>query len=232
MKRFLLAAAIMLSAFLPAHAATQPEIGIGITHSVAQPDGVWYQQRFSHTLKLDSPAFMLGARGDVLPWLAWHADAVWLGRFTSNSQDTPNDANYSASSSTGCNGQCLPMANYIGSGTVYGVAATLEAHTQGAWQVGVEAGPFLYRHSWTMSVPNWYSSTQTGPSTFQAGAASPVHTSDVGTGLGYVAGAWVRRGNTALNVRYYADGLGFPRSGDAWPPIWRFQWVVMLVQAF
>ncbi len=231
MKTLLLA--ILASILFPVCAgAAQLEVGIGLAQANTRGDGTWYQQRFPHSLGLRSPALMIGATGNVLPGLSWHADGVYLGRYTVDSLDTPNDANYSAASPTGCNGACLPLAHYHGSGEAYGLAATLEAHTRGAWQLGIEAGPLVYERSWSISVPDWYPSVETSPGVFQAGATSPINTIDRGVSLGYVVGLSVEHSGLGLRLRYYDDGAGFPRGGDAWPPIWRGQFVLMGTDQF
>ena len=227
--RFFFACVFLLP--LSAHAA-QLELGVGIAHSRDHGDGTWYQSAFPHTLTLTSPLLQIGVVGDAAPWLRWHVDAVYLGRYAVDSLDTPNDANYNPHSPTGCNGKCLPLTRYIGSGSVWGIAATLEAHTQGAWQWGIEAGPLLYHRTWSLSVPDWYPSTQMADGTFQPGKVTPISTSDAGWTVGGVVGLSVRRKDLGVSLRYYSDGKGFPRGSDAWPPLWQGQTVLMLTYAF
>ena len=216
---------------LSAHAA-RLEIGLGIAQSRDHGDGTWYQSAFPHTRNLTSPVAEIGVVGDALPWLRWHVDAVYLGRYSVDSMDTPNDANYAPG--LGCNGACLPMTHYSGSGAIYGIAATLEAHTRGAWQWGIEAGPLLYHRDWSVQVPDWYPSEQISPRVFaQSGPMSPVNTHDAGWALGGVLGATLTHNDNALALRYYADGKGFSGHGaDPWPPLWKGQAVLMFTHTF
>ena len=213
-----------------AHAASI-EVGAGVAQSSTQGDGIWYQEGFPHTLKLRSPAFLIGVTGDLTLHLAWHVDAVSLGSYSVDSWDTPNDANYSGS---GYRGNPLPLAHYMGSGSVYGVAATLQAHTQGKWQFGMQAGPFLYRSTWKLAVPDWYPSAETAPGVFaQTGPVSPIHVSQAQWALGYTVGATLTHGPLTLALTYYADGHGFKGHGaDPWPPLWKGQTVLMLAYKF
>lgn len=224
---------ILLLGTIPLQAhALGLEIGAGMAQARDHGNGTWYQDGFPHSLKLTSPALSIGLHGDFAPWLAWHADAVYLGTYSVDSLDTPNDANYSATSPTHCNGACLPLAHYTGSGSVYGLATTLEAHTQGPWQFGIEGGPFIYHRSWSLVVPDWYPSTQTSPGVFSQGPVTPISTSDSGWALGGVVGVAIQHSGIGLSLRYYSDGKGFPRNGDPWPPIWSGQTVVTLTYRF
>lgn len=211
--------------------AAHIEVGAGLSQSRTNGNGIWYQEGFAHDLKLRSPVFMVGITGDLSPHVAWHLDAVHLGSYSVDSWDTPNDANYSGS---GYRGTPLPMAHYIGSGSVYGIAATLQAHTQGAWQFGVQGGPFLYRSNWALSVPNWYPSKQVSEGVFCAtGPIAPLSFSQSQWALGYVAGVTLQHGNIGASLSYYADGHGFSGHGaDPWPPLWKGQTVLMLTYSF
>jgi hypothetical protein len=212
------------------HAASV-EVGAGVAQARTQGNGVWYQEGFQHSLNLHSPAFLLGVTGDLTPDIAWHVDAISLGSYSVDSQDTPNDANYSGS---GYRGNALPLAHYMGSGSVYGIAATIQAHTQGKWQFGVQAGPFLYHSDWTLAVPNWYPSAETAPGVFvQTGPISPINVSQSQWALGYTVAASLKHGPLSLVLSYYADGHGFSGHGaDPWPPLWKGQTVLMILYTF
>ena len=203
--------------------AAQFEIGAGIARAQTNGNGTWYQDGFAHAMKLTQPALELGARGRLTSHMDWHVDAVSLGRYSVNSQDTPRDSNYSATSRTHCNGRCLPLANYIGSGRVLGIQALLSRHTRGAWQLGVEAGPFLYHETWRMDVPNWYP---------PSGPITPISTYGSQWAVGAVLGATLANGPWQLALRYYSDGAGFAGHAGGWPPLWRGQVLVMLSRSF
>lgn len=213
--------------------AFQWEVGAGKSFASAQGDGVWYQQAFPHALDLREAAFKVGITGEVNRHLRWHLDAVHLGRFSSDGMATPHDDNYSPSSANGCNGACLPLVRFTGSGTVGGLAATLEAHTRGPWKLGVEAGPFLYRSSWKMRVPGWYPSQQSKSGHFEA-VASPRNL-DFGAAewkVGGVVGLTFGRGPWTLSMRRYLSGASLEMGEGEWTPIWRSHTVLMVNRRF
>ena len=226
----LLAVALLAVTCPPAKAA-HIEVGLGYSQARTQGNGVWYQQGFQHTLDLQSPILLLGVTAPVNQHLSWHIDAVDLGSYSVNSQDTPNDANYSGN---GYTGNALPLANYIGSGSVYGLAATLQAHTSGAWQFGVQAGPFAYHEQWSLAVPNWYPSQQVAKGGFRVlGPVTPLAYSQSQWALGYVAGVTLKHGRFGFALDYFADGHGFAGHGaDPWVPLWKGQTVAMVTYKF
>ncbi len=229
MKKFLAILALLLP--LAAHSATV-EVGAGVARASVRQDGTWYQDRFQHTIKDKSPAFLVGVTGDFTPNLSWHLDGVYLGKYSVDSQDTPADANYLPTSPTGCNGPCLPMAHYMTSGEVYGITPTLDVHTSGEWRVGLEAGPLWYYRTWSVVVPNWYPTIQTGPSSFIAGQISPINVSDSGWALGSMIGIYVQHERVGVHLNYYSDGAQLNRAGGGWPPIWSGQFVGLITLAF
>ena len=217
-----LAVLIVLGIRLQAHAA-QIEIGAGIAHATTQGNGTWYQDGFQHTLTLTQPVVEIGLTGRLTPRMAWHVDAVSLGRYSVNSEDVLPDANYSPTAPTHCTGPCNPFANFIGSGRVYGVQALLSRYTGGSWRFGVEAGPFLYHETWRLDVPNWYT---------PSGQPFPIATDAARWAVGAVVGATVRHGPWTLALRYYADSKGFPGHAGNWPPLWSGQTALVLGYRF
>lgn len=214
--------------------AMHVEVGAGVSRALTNGDGTWYQDAFPHTLNLNSLSGMVGITGDVTEHFAYHLDGVWLGRFGENSQDTPNDGNYRKG--VGCVGKCLPMANYIGSGWIAGIAPTIEWHTTGRWRFGVEAGPWLYRETWRESVPNWYPSRMISPQVFvPTGAPRPVMIDSGQYRVSYVLGVSLERGSWGLRLRYFDDHQNFPGTGGNatnGPPLWRGQWNFMVTKEF
>jgi hypothetical protein len=231
MKIVYVTAALLLAACTPHANAASVEVGAGIAQAQTHGNGIWYQEGFAHPLKLQSPVFLLGVTGNISPRVRWHVDAVSLGTYSVDSWDTPNDANYSGS---GYRGNPLPLSHYIGSGSVYGIAATLDAHTTSYWQLGLAVGPFLYRATWNLSVPDWYPSAQGADGMFRpTGPISPINVNQSHWALGYTVGASISHGPLAITLAYYADGHGFSGHGsDPWPPLWKGQSVVMVTYKF
>ena len=218
------------------------EIGAGVAQYDHRQDGIWYQQGLPHSLGLRSPAFLFGAWGDVNPVLRWHLDAVDLGSASVDSWDTPADADYSPQTHQ-CLRNCTNLAHFIGGGRVYGIAATLEAHTSGQWQVGIEGGPWLYHSAWAVQVPNYFQAAGLPADTTPAQVAplgwmpGGVQRSTSGWALGGVIGLSLRHAGLGLSLRHYFDGRGWPihyASGitDGWPPIWTGQTVLMFTYSF
>ena len=234
-------ACVLLGIPFGAHAA-RVEVGAGVAQSSTKGDGIWYQEGLPHTLNLRSPAFLIGVTGDLTPHLAWHVDAVSLGSYSVDSWDTTADADYSPASHQ-CLRNCTNLAHFMGSGRVYGIAAMLEAHTQGRWQVGVEAGPFLYHSSWSVQVPNYFAAAGWPANTTPAQVApwgwmpGGIQRSKSSWHPGAVIGITGRYRNFAISVRRYFDGLGWPMryangSSDGWPPLWKGQTVLMIIYTF
>lgn len=219
--RYLLAALVAAWALLacaPA-SAVQFEIGAGMAHAFLQNNGTWWQEGFPHHFVLTQPFLEGGITGRLTARMDWHLDAVSLGRYAVNSWDTPRDANYNADSPTHCNGPCLPLANYIGNGRIYGVQALLARHTSGAWRWGVEGGPMLYHETWRLNVPNWYP---------PGGPITPVATYGSQWAVGAVFGVTLQHGSWTLAARYYRDDSPFPGHVGNWPPLWTSQGVLVL----
>jgi hypothetical protein len=233
MKIVYVTAALLSAACAPHANAASVEVGAGIAQAQTHGNGTWCQEGFAHTLKLQSPAFLLGVTGDISPRVRWHVDAVSLGTYSVDSWDTPVDANYNAATANHCNGTCLPLVHILGSGSVYGIAATLEAHTTGDWQLGVAAGPFLYRATWNLSVPNWQAATGSPGNVDWNSSGGVLYSYQNHWALGYTVGASISHGPLAITLAYYADGHGFAGHGsDPWPPLWKGQSVVMVTYKF
>lgn len=236
MKAIILAFAL---ASVTAHAA-QIEVGAGVAQSATNGDGTWYQQGLQHSLNLKTPAFMVGVTGNISPHFSWHLDAVDLGSYSVNSWDTYQDDFYNTQTHQ-CVSHCGELLHFLGSGHIYGVAATLEAHTTGAWQVGIEAGPFLYHSRWGVNVSNykpvvgWAGSgtTQCGNQWGTTNGEDIARTCS-GWKIGAVIGVRLSHGPWALSIRRYQDGGGFhmDAGNDGWAPLWNHQTVAMVTYTF
>jgi hypothetical protein len=139
------------------------EAELGGAHFSDRGDGFWYQEGFPHILKLQSPAVSVGVTGDVIRQgqygLAWHANYVYMGKVHTEAIATPDDRNYNLQTKS-CNGECLPMAKWYGSGFSHGLRLTLEpyAYVYG-WRIGVEAGYYISKNFWRMEVHGWQPDT-------------------------------------------------------------------------
>lgn len=134
------------------------EGGIGYDYGVVQGNGIWYQEGFPYTLNLNHPTWMVGITGKVNRYMDWHIDYQNLGISRSDSLDTPDDANYNPANSPPCNGPCVAISNYVGSGSANGIKLLLDFHTLETPHkpvFGVSVGPYIFKPIWRETVYNW-----------------------------------------------------------------------------
>ena len=236
MTRYLLAA-LLLAAPASVCAQVRLEVGAGISHAGIRSNGTWYQQEYPHTMRTGAPAVSISLRWRLRPDLDLITGMVDLGRYSVNSQDVPNDAAYAAHVR-------LPLANYIGSGRLWGIRALIERRWGDRWQVGVQAGPFIYRESWQMDVPNWYPSDPVGTKVwyspreivggYQAGPLVPIHTADQRWAIGAIVGVTLSHRDSpwALSLQYVRDGAKFSGHPGGWPPMWKSHMAVLVSYRF
>lgn len=243
MIRYLLMA-LLIAVPVSAWAHVQIELGAGISHAGIRTNGNWYQQGFPYTLRTESPAVEVNLRWQIKPSTDLIVGAVDLGRYSSDSLDTPNDANYSGNAAHPCIGACLPLAHYMGSGHLWGIQALIEHRWGDRWQIGVQAGPFLYRETWRMDVPDWYPSDPVGTKTwytprgtvggYNLGPMVPIHTVDQRWSLGAILGVTLSHRDSpwSLSLRYYKDGAKFSGHPGSWPPLWTDHVVALVSYRF
>jgi hypothetical protein len=127
--------------------------------------------QYPHTLLLNSPRASIALRSDD-----WRFGYEYLGRFAADgkaiSSVNPVDII--------CAPRCWPLSQYDGSGKVEGLFLEYTAHFGPGYFV--EAGPWIYRATWSEVVPDWLD-----PSHMALGPHQTVLSSDK-TSLGLVAG--------------------------------------------
>lgn len=150
--------AVLLLIFcaLPSYASDyRLELGYGATKFGLQPDGTWYQRRFSQDVDTDSKAYTIGLSGPVWKDTRWRVAYVNFGATRANTYAVPDDANYNPKAVNGCNGNCLPLAHLMGYGNAYGFEATIQPGIKfGDHRVFVEAGPAYIYGKWIVQVEN------------------------------------------------------------------------------
>lgn len=201
------------------------EFGVGESFFQTQGDGTWYQSHFPHELDLNFPAIEVGLTGPVVQYehwgVDWHLSYAYLGRVSVNAEATPSDQNYSRTSPTGCNGQCWPLARYVGNGNLNGVYFSLAPHYDiGPWKLAVEAGPFVYRPTWRETVYNWVSSPEADPQTLHV-------RNNPAWRVGAMVGASVSYGRFSVAYQYFFDKSPIT-SSDPYPPVWKGTHVLMV----
>lgn len=204
--------------------ALKLELGAGFRQYQAAPSGVWYQKGVggAYTLDLAGSVWSAGVSGTVRPWLRYGLRYIRLGGAYSNSLDTPVDANYDGAEHR-CFGKCLPLARYVGHGSVQGIAATLQSQLEIAPRLYsfVEAGPMLYRPTWRMDVYGW---RKDGTGTVQN--LHIVHRAH--WQLGYVYGLGMRYRKTSIAFDIYDTRT----LGDGWPAAYMGAYTLMIREEF
>ncbi len=195
--------------------AADIEAGLGLSDHAKKNDGYWYQEGFPHKLELKALAVKVGVTGDL--WqnnqvgISYHANWVHLGAIHSQALAVPDDANYNLDTKK-CNGPCLPLANFVGSGHDQGLSLTLEPYKMvGGWRLAVEAGPYLHRPVWSEAVYNWQPDVSRAPTTVHVNNESKWI-------LGSVVGVSVGRGNFTVSYQRFSNRS--PES-DPYGPIWK-----------
>jgi hypothetical protein len=194
----------------------QAELGIGAAKYQTQ-DGRWMQQGIPGGSNVTSkpPAFSLGFTGPLITrgkWgMDWHAEYVNLGRASAQCDCTPLDSNYNANAHVFAPKIAVPFANFTGEGRSQGVALTVEPYYwfHGA-RIGIEAGAYIHRDSWTEDVTGW----QIDPSV----APQNLHLSDAYWSVAPVVGASVGNGRFTLSYRHYFMRLN--SNSRNIPPLW------------
>lgn len=220
MKKYILAAAVGVALASTAHADSitdylHLEAAIGGSAYSKGVDGYWIQEAFPHKLQLTAPAVEVGITGDLYTSAKWgvsyHVDYAWLGTVHTDAEAVPLDANYNTQTKT-CNGPCLPLARYQGSGHEAGFILSLEPYYRvGKWRLGVEAGPFVHKTVWTEDVSNIvYNNWQPAPISLR-------YASSDGWRMGAVVGASASYNNFSLVYQHF---FVRPTSNNAGPAIW------------
>ncbi|CAG4889255.1 hypothetical protein [Paraburkholderia gardini] len=209
-------AAALGCATVAAHAESffQLEAGVGGSGYSRGADGFWYQDGFEHKLQLTAPAFEVGITGDLYQashWgLSYHVDWAWLGTIHTQAMAVPNDYNYNVVTK-GCNGPCLPLANYAGSGHEQGFILTLDPHYDiGGWRFGVAAGPFIHHATWAEDVTHIVYAP--------GDPAINLHMASTdGWRIGAVIGASVEYKRFSIAYQHFITHASY---GNTAPPIW------------
>jgi hypothetical protein len=196
------------------------EADVGGSAYARGADGLWVQDGFSHKVDLTAPAVEGGVAIEPLSWLTIHADYAWLGTIHSRGLAT-TDANYNTAARTWRTP--MPLATFQGSGHDQGFLFTLEPHVDyGRWRVGVEAGPYYHRATWSADAQNQVNYIGQAPGSSHFESTSGWH-------LGYVAGLSVSYRDFTLRYQFFHNG---PKAGDPAPPIWKNTHVLTLGYRF
>jgi hypothetical protein len=207
--------AMLIAGLCLSAGAVDFEMGVGGAHYDKKEDGHWYQEGFQNNLRLTPTAFEVGLTGDL--WrragygVSFHADWVYLGSIHTQALAVPVDENYNVKTK-GCNGKCLPLANFVGSGHDQGFLFTLEPYyVKEGWRYGAEFGPYFHKPLFSEVVYNWQPDPRTPPQTLYVQNINKWR-------WGSVYGVSISRGNFTLSYKYFTnDGV----KNDFYSPIWK-----------
>lgn len=159
MKKSLLVIALTLTPiFAHADSWLHFEGDLGESHYTGSGSGTYYEDgaRYPHTLNFNRVAFEVGVTGPIFTQpnygVNWHADYVYLGRESFDGQVNSDDANFSATSKSGCNGECAPTEHMWGGGSVTGISLPIEPYyLYRGVRFSALLGPFIYRPTMSLS---------------------------------------------------------------------------------
>jgi hypothetical protein len=193
----------------------QIEAGLGVTSAQKVGDGIFYSKGFSHSTPNGSWGGRVGvvmnlidAPGrSIMPGLRMHADYYNFGKVKWSSMNPQDEADFSSIGQQGgynvktgacIDDNCGVFRKFDSTGGIQAIALTLEPfwNIGGGWQLGIEAGPALYRATWT-SVATAMSDGRFGPAGTQETLS---HQPQVQ--LGALAGVNVSRGPIAIRANY------------------------------
>jgi hypothetical protein len=169
MQRFVIAAILVASqTFANAGTLVQFEAGAGVTSATKVGDGIYYSQGFSH----DTPNGSYGGRIGVVvtpvyapvrswvPGLRIHADYYNFGKVRWSSINPQDEGDFTSVGQQGgynvkthscVDNNCGVFRKFDSTGGIQTIALTVEPYWNigGEWTLGIEAGPALYRSTWT-----------------------------------------------------------------------------------
>lgn len=194
----------------------QLEAGVGFADYTKTGNGIYYDEGFSNKTPTTFPAFRAGvvltpidARPrSWVPGLRLHLDYLYFGRLSWDAQ-APQDAGdftarglvggYDPVSKTCLNNECGQMSDFRSSGQIQALALTAEPYWDigGGWTLGVEAGPAIYRTTWTTDAVVETDGWKLGP-------PGTVHvlTTSPALHVGALVGASVSKGHFSLRYNY------------------------------
>lgn len=128
-------------------------LDLGATHFSQAGNGIWYQEGFPYDLHMTSPSVALKYYTDKSEdgW-QFGAGYDYIGKATSSALAVGEDWNYNANSPTHCNGACLPLSHWYGSGEVDGVFIAARKNID-SWII--EGGVMATRPTWHEVVPDF-----------------------------------------------------------------------------
>jgi len=224
------AALALASANSSAQSWFQFEAGLGVTSAQKVGDGIYYSRGFSH----DTPNGSYGGRVGVVvnlvdaparsftPGVRLHVDYYNFGKVRWSSMNPQDEADftsigqqggYNVKTGTCIDNNCGVFRKFDSTGGIQAIAFTVEPYWNvgGAWQLGIEGGPALFRSTWT-SVATALSDGRFGPAGTQEALQ---HQPKIQ--LGAIAGVDLFRGPVGMQVAYLYAPAAYRRDSSDVP---------------
>jgi hypothetical protein len=223
----------------------QIEAGLGVTSAVKLGDGMFYSKGFSH----DTPNGSYGGRVGLVfnaipaaprsfvPGVRAHLDYYNFGKVKWSSVNPQDEADFSSVGQRGgynlatqscVDGNCGDFRRFDSAGGIQAIALTVEPYWDlgSGWQLGVEAGPALYRTTWTSVATAMNDSARFGPTGTQETLSHQPHVQ-----VGVLVGASVSKGPFSARLNYLNAPVGYSTDKDT-PAGIKGEWMLSMNYTF
>ncbi|SDR37773.1 hypothetical protein SAMN05443245_5264 [Paraburkholderia fungorum] len=197
------------------------EAGLGVTSATPVGDGVYFSKGFSHS----TPNGSYGGRAGIVlnaieapprswkPGLRFHLTYSNFGKVkwsSMNPQDAADFSNvgqqggYSVVTQSCVDNNCGDFRKFDSTGGMQAISLTFEPYWDlgSGWQIGVEAGPALYKSTWT-AIATAQSDGIFGPAGTQETLTHPPRIQ-----LGALFGASIAKGPFSVRANYLYAPIG------------------------
>lgn len=216
-----------------AHAESffQLEAGLGVSSAQKLGDGMYYSKGFSHDTPDGSYGGRIGVVMNVLdahtrsfiPGARIHLDYENFGKVRWSSINPQDASDFSSVGQVGgynqqtlaCNdNNCGTLRKFDSTGGIQAISLTVEPYWDlgSGWQFGVEAGPALYRSTWTSTA----TALSAGP--FGPAGAQDTYTAAARVRVGLMLGASISYKSFTLRYQHLSVPVGSGYSGTNVPP--------------
>ncbi|WP_042298944.1 hypothetical protein [Paraburkholderia kururiensis] len=233
------AAALCCAGTARAESWFQFDGGPALTSATKVGDGIYYSRGFSHDTPNGSYGFRAGIQFNAIepdhwiPGVRAHLAYYNFGKVRWSSMNPQDSGDFTSEGKVGgynsvtlsCNdSNCGTFRRFDSVGGIQAIALTVEPYWDvgGGWQIGVEAGPALYRSVWT-SVATAMSDGKFGPAGTQE---TLTHTPRIQAGA--LAGVSVSRGAYSARLNYLYAPAKFNENGRDVPSGLKGEWMLSL----
>lgn len=187
--------------FSPPVRAFDFELAAGQSTYQKSDNGIFYQNGFENEFQLKSNFWSLGITKYIHPSIRYRIGYADLGWVSSYAKALPKDENYDPGTSR-CNGACLPLAQWHGSGKVEGLYFILspEYVFNNKWKAFLDIGGWAYQATHSMIIPDTVSCDNCAPISYHF-----IHERKID--YGFVYGAGIEYDKTQLAVNFWQSNV-------------------------